>query len=93
MDQNQEITPEQMQQILTSGTIPQVYFNGFATGVSTGDINLTLMLNGRPVLILNASYTVAKTLSQKLKVAIDLVETKNSFEIKTIDELTKGLKP
>ncbi len=43
-----------------------LYFNGFAVAIGTGDIVCTLLRNGVPVLTLNASYTVTKTLSDAL---------------------------
>ena len=46
--------------------IPQIYFNGFATALGSGDVVIVLERNGKPVATLNASFTEAKTLVQKI---------------------------
>ncbi|QLH50237.1 MAG: hypothetical protein HWD57_10930 [Candidatus Accumulibacter cognatus] len=59
------------------------YFNGFTMAVGAADVVMTLQLNGRPILTLNTSYTVAKTLSEALKKAVDNLEDATQTSILT----------
>jgi hypothetical protein len=47
-------------------SVPQIYFNGFVSTMSSGDVLTVLERNGKPVVVLNMSYTVAKTLAISL---------------------------
>ena len=69
-----------------------LYFNGFAIAIGTGDIVCTLLRNGVPVLTLNASYTVAKTLGEGLADAIKKLEEKTGQTIMTIHNVTEATK-
>ena len=67
---------------------PTIYFNGFAIGLGTGDIVISLQLNGKSSHVLNASYTVAKTLAERLTKAIGELEQKTGNTIMTVQNIT-----
>ena len=46
--------------------LPHLYANGFQLGLTNADVNLVLKLNNRPVGVLNLSYTLSKTLHEKI---------------------------
>ena len=69
--------------------VPCFYFNGFATAASTGDIASILEQNGKPVAVLNMSYTVAKTLSVSLGNIIAAIEEQSGRQIMTTQEIEK----
>jgi hypothetical protein len=70
-----------------------LYFNGFAIAIGTGDIVCTLLRNGAPVLTLNASYTVAKTLAEGLTESIKKLEEKTGQTIMTVHKVIEATKP
>ena len=67
------------------------YFNGFSMMVGTGDVVIALQLNGRPTLVLNTSYTVAKTLAESLAGAIDQLERKTKTTIMTTRDVADAI--
>ena len=46
--------------------IPHIYSNGFSVVLGTGDVIILLKKMGHDIATLSLSYTVAKTLSEKL---------------------------
>ena len=82
---------EQLAQALQVPGIPRIYFNGFAMAVGTGDTILVLKNCEEPVAILNASYTVAKTLVEKLGAGISTLEEVSGNTIMTTDEVQSAL--
>jgi hypothetical protein len=64
-----------------------LYFNGFAIAVGMGDIPITLMRNGAPIMTLNCSYTVAKTLANALAEGITRLEKAADHEIMTVQQI------
>jgi histidinol-phosphate/aromatic aminotransferase/cobyric acid decarboxylase-like protein len=69
-----------------------LYFNGFSMAIGTGDLVCTLLRNGAPVLTLNASYTVAKTLAEALTATIQKLEEKTGREIMTVNTVVDATK-
>lgn len=69
--------------------VPCFYFNGFYTGITTGDIVSILEQNGKPIATLNMSYTVAKTLSVILGNIIASIEEQSGRQIMTTQEIEK----
>ncbi|MGE5446245.1 MAG: hypothetical protein ACM3SR_16890 [Ignavibacteriales bacterium] len=63
-------------------------FIGFVTSLGTGDVLIVLERNGRPIALLNTSYTTAKSLVEKLGGLITVLEQKTGNPIMTIDEIT-----
>jgi hypothetical protein len=64
-DQKQSIDEDRIAKALDAG-VPQIYFNAFVNGISSCDVISILERNGKPVAILNMSYTLAKTISVSL---------------------------
>jgi hypothetical protein len=77
--------------------VPKIYTNGFALGFSNADVMIVLNRFGqRPVAVVNLSYTLAKTLAQRLGVLISEFESKAKQSMLTtdrIDELMKSDRP
>lgn len=69
--------------------IPKINFNGILITLGTGDIMVVLERNSQPVTVLNASYTVAKTLSVMLGNAIANLEEISGHTIMTTHEIEK----
>lgn len=81
---------EQIQQILDAGT-DCYYFNGFSVAVGAGDVLISLQHNGKQHLVLNTSYTVAKTLANALTESIGQLEEKTGNKIMTVNEVQQKL--
>ena len=86
-----EVLRRQIQQALEDPDIPSIHFNGFINSTGAGDVMLILQQNERPVVVLNASFTVIKTLAQKLLDQIQNLEQKTGNEIMTTDEVLRKL--
>jgi hypothetical protein len=80
-----EAPPSEQMALLESDKT--LYFNGFAIAVGMGDIPITLSRNGVPILTLNCSYTVAKTLGNALAQCIASLEKASNHEIMTVDQI------
>lgn len=71
--------------------IPNIYFNGFVNAVGAGDILTVLERNGRPVAVLNMSYTVAKTLALALGTTISQFEATTGRSMLTTHDVEKQM--
>lgn len=67
------------------------YFNGFSMAIGMGDVVIALQLNGRPTLLLNTSYTVAKTMAEGLATLIGELEHKTGTTIMTTQVVAAAL--
>lgn len=67
------------------------YFNGFSMAIGLGDVVIALQLNGRPTLVLNTSYTVAKTMAEGLESIIGELENKTGTTIMTTQVVAAAL--
>jgi len=76
---------------LNDPDIPNIHFNGFVNNIGSGDILIILESNKKPVAVLNASYTVAKSLAQQLNMLINSLENLSDREIMTTDQINKFL--
>jgi len=85
MQENQEI-----EQLLSSDC-SSAYFNGFSLAIGVGDVLIALQHNGNPHIVLNTSYTVAKTLAKALTEAIEQLEEKTGNIIMTVDQIQNSL--
>lgn len=87
--------PESQHQISNVLEIPEscqaVYFNGFSMAIGTGDVLIALQLNGKPNLVLNTSYTMAKTLAESLIDGIKDLEGKTNTTIMTVRDVTTAV--
>jgi hypothetical protein len=70
---------------------PTIYFNGYANILGTGDVLMMLHRNGKPTAVLNASYTVAKSLSISLSEIVRTLETRSGNAIMTTKEVEDHL--
>jgi hypothetical protein len=67
--------------------VSQIYFNGFVNNMSSGDVLTVLERNGKPVVVLNMSYTVAKTFALALGQLISQFESGVERNILTTHEV------
>jgi hypothetical protein len=89
------VNPESIDilKIATSdSSIPKIYANGFAVGLTNADVAIVLQLSGQPVAILNISFTLAKTLAQKVGGVVSALEEAINQNLVTTDEMSKALK-
>jgi hypothetical protein len=86
----QEKLKEVIQKAIESN-IETIYFNGFTNSVGVGDVVIVLHRNGKPIAILNASYTVAKSLAIKLNELIGFLESKTDQKMLTTDQVEQHL--
>lgn len=89
-DEKEGLHDKRFNQALQSD-VPRIYFNGFVSGFSAGDIICVLERNSQPVGIVNMSYTVAKTLSASLATLVGLLEEASKQPIMTTHEVGKFL--
>jgi hypothetical protein len=83
-----------MADIKTDNVPPEVpihYFNGFNIGFGNADFTITFKLDNRETFAFKASYTVVKTLSQKLGSTFNQFEKLVGREMLTSDEVLKIL--
>lgn len=78
---------QRLSQAISNPDVPKLYFNGFTVAIGSGDIVLMLQRNGEPLAVLNASYTVAKTLGAKLGGSIAVLESSTGNNIMTVDDI------
>lgn len=77
------------------GADQTIYANGFTLGHSNADAVLRLLLNGKPTVDVNMSFTLAKTLAELLGQLVRNLEKQANMDIKTtrqIDEAVLALK-
>lgn len=80
---------EALEEVRARGNVPHVYCNGFALGFTNADVHLILQLNGRPVQAVNVSYTLAKTLVERLSVVIRDFEQRAGQTLLTTDAVDR----
>lgn len=73
-------------------SIPKIYFNGFSCSLTGGDVTVALECNKKPVCVANMSYTMAKTLSQKLAGIVATLENITGNTIMTTDDIVTKIK-
>ena len=77
---------------MLSEDIPKLYINGFITFFSQADMGLVLEQNDKPTAIINMSYTLAKTLVEKLGNTIRDFEDKTGNIIMTTEYIAHKMK-
>jgi hypothetical protein len=90
-DLQNQILDMQLQQALEDPNIPKIYFNGFINVTGTADIIIVLKQNNRPIALLNTSYTIAKTLVEKLGSTISDLEEHTGNTIMTTDYIQEKM--
>ncbi len=78
---------EKFQRAVESQEIPHLYCNGFANGLSQGDVTTVLYRSGVAVATLNLPFTIAKTFALKLGQIVNDLETRSGQTIMTTDEV------
>jgi hypothetical protein len=75
-------------------TLPQpianIYANGFTLGFTNADTQLVLLFSGRPILVVNFSYTLAKSISEKLGKLVNDWEKKTGHDLQTTESIDKA---
>src|ERR1700733_11388574 len=74
---------------LTDPAIPKIYANGFSLGLTNADTQLVLMLFGKPIAVLSLSYTLAKTMADRLSGLVKTWEEKTGNTLQTTDSIDK----
>jgi len=82
---------EELSKALGDPEIQKIYANGFTNAMGIGDITILLKNSGKPIAVLNLSYTVAKTLAIKLGGLISQLEDSTHNTIMTTDDIKKSL--
>ena len=82
---------ERINNALDNEEIPRIQFNGFINSTGTGDVMIILESNGAPVAVVNGSFTVIKTLAQKLSTLIINIEKRSGNTIMTTDDVQRIL--
>jgi hypothetical protein len=72
--------------------LPKIYFNGFKAGAGNADVVTILELNGRPIAILNSSFTLTKTLAQQLTTLVESIEKDSGNPIMTTSVVDEAFK-
>lgn len=86
MEQKQNKMPViDLKKIINAEEIPKIYVNGFATFRGNSDIGIAFQCNGKTNLVINMSFTLAKTLAEKLGEMIDDFEEITETKIMTTD--------
>lgn len=75
-----------------SPDVPKMYANGFTIGLSNADSHVLFQLDGRPVVIMHMSYSLVKTLHQKLARMVSEFETKANRDILTTENVDEVFK-
>jgi len=88
--QNMAPNEDRIQKALDA-EIPDIYFNGFSTGLTNSDVTAVLERNGRQIAVVHMSFTLAKTLSIALSDIITRLEQATDKEMLTTHELSAAL--
>lgn len=74
--------------------VPKIYANSFGVGLTNADIFIVFQRFGpRPVAVVNLSYTLAKTLAQRLGTLVAEFETNVAHQnILTTDRIDEAVK-
>jgi len=89
MENQERMLQDELRSAVEDKELPSIYFNSFITSISLGDVVLVLRRSNRTVAVLNASYTVAKTLAERLGEAIAQLESTIGSTIMTTDYIRK----
>ena len=65
----------------------RLYANGFTLGLTNADAYIILQQFGRPIAVVNMSYTLTKTLSEKLQKMVADWEAKTGETLQTTDSI------
>ena len=89
--------PDKNQQTLKKASsdpdVAKVYANGFTLGLSNADVCVIFQQRGEPVALVDLSYTLAKTLVQRLGVLVNNFELTTGQSLLTTDEIDAKMQP
>lgn len=83
---------EEQTSLTVDVNVPRIYANGLGFGTTNADVVLVLQTNNVPVAIVNLSYTLAKTLTQKMGEMISDLEERTGHDIMTTDFIDQAKK-
>ena len=72
--------------------VQSLYFNGFSLGISNADFVVRLNLEHTELMDLRMSFTMAKTLAEKLGEAVTRFEKHTEHKLMTTDTVFEALK-
>ena len=65
--------------IIENEDVPKIYANSFACFQGNADMGIVLQQNGQPTAVINLSFTLAKTLAEKLnQMLLEFEDTTNN---------------
>lgn len=76
---------------ISSENTPKLYANGFVSFVGQSDIGIILEYHNNPIAVVSMSYTLAKTLVEKLGNVIHDIEDRTGNAIMTTDNFISKL--
>lgn len=79
-------------EMISATETPSIYANGFIVYQTNADVGLLLRLDNQPAAKVHLSYTLAKTLSQKLANLIQDLERQSENVIMTTETIDNVLK-
>lgn len=82
-------TIELLSEAVKNDDVPKIYANSFGLGMSNADIHVVLQQMNKPVAVINMSYTLAKTLHERLGGLMANFEAKAEQQILTTDKIDK----
>ena len=86
-------TAEAIERAVTSDDVQKLYANGFALGMGNSDVMIVFnRFGGKPVAIVNLSYTLAKTLAQRMGTLVAEFEQTIGQDILTTDRVDEAVK-
>jgi hypothetical protein len=69
----------------------KIYFNGFVVSTTITDVVIVLQNNNQPVILLNTSHMIGKTLVAKLQQTLRSFEKGSGTHIVTLDKFEKKI--
>ena len=93
-DKLEQLQNDTLVAAVNDDAVKDIYFNGFQAATGNGDILLILNRNNKAAYKVNLSFTMAKTLSEKLGFIIAEIERQAESRIMTTDDINeKMVKP
>ena len=77
---------------MANAGVPKIYANGFVSILGNGDVCIVFQQNGTTAGVLNLSFTMAKSLSNKLGEVVRYLEKGSDNIIMTTEDVDKALK-
>jgi len=79
------VNPNELSDASSDPTISKIYVNGFTLGLTNADLLFVGKLNNKPEVVVNMSFTLAKTLVKQLNGLILSLESSTERDIMTTD--------